>query len=408
MSNTAKELLDILDQVGESASFCVHGSLDPVLAGLDVTGVGPVAFPIGAAEAKELIAVASQAPYGRGEETLVDTEVRRVWQLEPKQFKLTNPAWGSFIEDIVERVTIEFAIHDKVKAQLYKLLIYEKGSLFIPHRDGEKIDRMFATLVVGLPSRHKGGTLIVEHDGQTRRMDFGGKDSEFRVQYAAFYADCRHEIEPVTSGYRVCLVYNLALSGRKRRPTAPKNSAVVSQVVALLKKVFDGDEAPEKIVVPFSHQYTPAGLGPADLKGSDRAVADLLFRAAGQAGCDAYLALLERWETGEPDYESLADSYNSRRRWYDGEDDGYDAEVASMGYLCDWGMTLDKWVDSSGRSRKFGEMEVVSDEFVCDGDFDDSFLPRREELSEATGNAGMTLERWYHVVVVAIWPSKGK
>lgn len=89
MSNTAKELLDILDQVGESASFCVHGSLDPVLAGLDVTGVGSVAFPIGAAEAKELIAVASQAPYGRGEETLVDTEVRRVWQLEPKQFKLS-------------------------------------------------------------------------------------------------------------------------------------------------------------------------------------------------------------------------------------------------------------------------------------------------------------------------------
>ena len=158
MNDTAKQLLHVLDQVGESASFCVHGRLDPVLAGLDVAGVGAIGFPIRAAEAKALIAVASQAPYGRGQETLVDTEVRRVWQLEPKQFKLTNPAWKSFIDNIVEQVKNELAIHDKVKAQLYKLLVYEKGSFFIPHRDGEMSDRMIATLVVGLPSRHNGGT----------------------------------------------------------------------------------------------------------------------------------------------------------------------------------------------------------------------------------------------------------
>jgi hypothetical protein len=186
---------------------------------------------------------------------------------------------------------------------------------------------------------------------------------------------------------------------------APKNSAVVSQVAALLEKVFAGDEAPEKIVVPFCHQYTPAGLAPSDLKGSDRAIADVLFRAAGQAGCEAYLALMERWESGEPDYESIADSYHRRSRWSDGVDDGYDAEVASMGYRCDWGMTLDKWVDASGRPQPFGKVEVVTDEFAWDGEFDDSFLPSRQELSEATGNAGMTLERWYHVGVIAIWPS---
>ena len=35
---------------------------------------------------------------------------------------------------------------------LYKLLLYEPGSFFLPHRDTEKGDRMFATLVIVLPS----------------------------------------------------------------------------------------------------------------------------------------------------------------------------------------------------------------------------------------------------------------
>lgn len=35
---------------------------------------------------------------------------------------------------------------------LYKLLLYEPGSFFLPHRNTGKEDRMFATLVIVLPS----------------------------------------------------------------------------------------------------------------------------------------------------------------------------------------------------------------------------------------------------------------
>lgn len=49
-------------------------------------------------------------------------------------------------------------------AHLYKLLVYEKGGFFLPHRDGEKLDRMVATLVIVLPSIHEGGALILSHD----------------------------------------------------------------------------------------------------------------------------------------------------------------------------------------------------------------------------------------------------
>src|SRR5205085_1311347 len=86
--------------------------------------------------------------------------------------------------------------NQKLQAHLYELLLYEKGSFFLPHRDGEKRDRMVATLVVVLPSSYKGGELVVRHEGEEQTIDFTS-DQPLRIHYAAFYADCEHEIRPL-------------------------------------------------------------------------------------------------------------------------------------------------------------------------------------------------------------------
>lgn len=42
------------------------------------------------------------------------------------------------------------------------------------------------------------------------------------LSYAAFYADCEHEVRPVRSGYRLCLTYNMTLArSRGKRPRLP-------------------------------------------------------------------------------------------------------------------------------------------------------------------------------------------
>lgn len=238
MDSIATELLQVLNGLGDSAAFCATGTVETELPGLEVVGVGEIGVPVSAGDAKRLIKQAAQAPYGRGEETVVDPQVRRVWQLEPTQFALRNAEWKSCVALIVETIRQEFGIAQKVEAQLYKLLVYEKGSFFAPHRDTEKAERMFATLVVCLPSKHEGGTLIVSHDGKTRRIDFGGEASQFQMQFAAFYADCQHEITPVTSGYRVCLVYNLAIAKSKQQPTAPVSGGAIDLVAEALTEDF--------------------------------------------------------------------------------------------------------------------------------------------------------------------------
>ena len=90
MDNIATELLEVLDGLGDSAAFCATGTVGAVLPGLEVVEVGEVGVPVSVADAKRLIKQAAQAPYGRGEETIVDPKVRRVWQLEPSQFALRN------------------------------------------------------------------------------------------------------------------------------------------------------------------------------------------------------------------------------------------------------------------------------------------------------------------------------
>lgn len=439
-----------------------------MLPGLEVVGVGEIGVPVSAGDAKRLIKQAAQAPYGRGEETVVDPKVRRVWQLEPAQFALLNADWKSCLALIVESVRQEFGIAQKVESQLYKLLVYEKGSFFAPHRDTEKAERMFATLVVCLPSKHEGGTLVVSHDGQTRRIDFGGEATQFQMQYAAFYADCQHEITPVTSGYRVCLVYNLAIAKSKQQPSAPVNSEAIDRAADALTKIF-ADKERDKIAIPLKHQYTEAGLGDAEaasvdnsrddeddddfdeeddwddgddslddepdveskpvadhtsasnemgntgkppvlrLKGGDQARMDVLARAAEKVGYQANLALLTHWQSGSVDCSSIdyESSWSRRRRYRDfGDDDDDGMTVSDSGAefeeVYDETMELTHWFDTAGHKLSFQELNLEEAEIVSDVAAKDR--PYRQEVHEATGNEGVSMERWYHQAVVVIWP----
>ena len=171
------EVLDRLDEelarIDRPGSFCASGSVPAVLPGLEVTGLGPVGLPLTVKQAKELIKQCEQAPHGKGEKTLVNTKVRLVWKLDPGRFSLTNPAWNSLIETMVGKVQVELGLEkQKLESHLYDMLLYEPGSFFLAHRDGEKLDRMVATLVVVLPSDYEGGELVVRHDGQERTIDF--------------------------------------------------------------------------------------------------------------------------------------------------------------------------------------------------------------------------------------------
>lgn len=476
-SASEKQLLNALGGLSESIAFCTSGTCPLVLPGLTVAGVGEIALPISIADAQSLIKHSNQAPYGRGEATIVDTDVRRVWQLEPDEFRLENPKWQSFVRDVAASVKSEFGIKQEVTADLYKLLVYEKGSFFVPHRDTEKSHRMFATLVICLPSKHEGGQLVVSHAGQSHVVDFNGKTTNYELQYAAFYADCQHEVRPVTKGYRVCLVYNLAIGGRKKQPAAPEFGNSIESATKAVEAIFEENGQRDMIVVPLLHQYTEAGLAPGasadvsaddegwdeddreeddwdeneegefdegdrldeeddesdeefrneeapgfkklrrvaekslnsdvapaplEFKGADRARAGVLGQVAARTNCRAFVALLTHWQSGSPDYNTI-DYHPYGRRWgSDYEDDGDGSDQAEFEEVFDESISLKHWYTLDGQRQPFDELSIEESDIVSDSSAKDR--PYRQEVQEATGNAGASMERWYHQAVVVLWP----
>ena len=95
---------------------------------------------------------------------------------------------------------------------------------FKPHRDSEKADGMFATMVICISSEHEGGDVVVRL-GQEAKKYSTAMHSEWKCSYLAWYADVLHEVRPVETGARVVLTYNLIYNGQEQIPNPTKATA---------------------------------------------------------------------------------------------------------------------------------------------------------------------------------------
>ena len=197
---------------------------------------------------------------------------------------------------------------------------------------------MFATLVIELPSEYEGAELSVwspltpnEKTSYTFNGGASGSKRKTRssspgMHFAAFYADCYHEVSKLTSGHRVALVYHLTanvvpnpmtshLPSPSPIPSQPADESIAIRLSKLMetydeegdeeypcpwgedcnpykkgtggysmwmKKLEDWPGKPDKLVLVLSHHYTPASLasGITALKGSDRSIVELIRAAA--------------------------------------------------------------------------------------------------------------------------------
>jgi predicted 2-oxoglutarate/Fe(II)-dependent dioxygenase YbiX len=394
MSSTAEELAKALKTIDRPASFSVGGTQQTLAPGLSVQGVGPVALPLIPAQAQQLIAVAQQAPYGRGSETIVDTSVRRTWQISPTELQLTGKQWPKTLEAIVTRVANGLGISNPIDASLYKLLIYNQGSFFVPHRDTEKQAGMFATLVIALPSVSQGGALIVRHKDQEQRYDLQTDDAA-EAAFAAFYADCVHEVVPVTQGHRLVLVYNLLRRGRGPLPKTPEFDVQQTRLTSLLTKWHHAlhqphTDEPLKLIFPLEHAYTPAELSFTALKGGDAGLGSVMTAAAPQAGCDVHLALVSIEESGSAENNGHWGRHNDR-----------DFEIVEMFERI---AVASSWRRPDGTPALFSGLPVKEEEFVPPIRFD-KLKPDEQHFHEATGNEGASYERTYSRAAIIVWPT---
>lgn len=99
-------------------------------------GLGLIPLPLTDRDAKAIISRSAQAPYGHREITAVNTKVRDTWQIEPAKITFQNAAWDVFVRDTVvpsvSQTLNGTAFRTPPRCELYKLLLYETGSQFVP------------------------------------------------------------------------------------------------------------------------------------------------------------------------------------------------------------------------------------------------------------------------------------
>ena len=305
-----KKTLDDIDPPGSFASF---GDIKPLFQNpkIIVSGFGEVSLPLRPESAELLKGLASKAPFGLGADTLYDDNVRQSWQLEPDVVQILGTEWKTMINKILLDAAYDLGISNRnvekmgIKANLYKVLLYEKGGHFKPHRDTEKEEGMFATLVIQLPSNFQGGDVRVSHLGQTKTLE-SSADCDSVLKYSAFYADCEHELLPVTEGWRMCLVYNIVCSSPDQASDlrAFEREKALQETLKVFCAQWRGCPSPPSVLgYSLDHAYTLQRCRFGELKGRDRLVANAMLHAKGDDGSSLFDVLLVVFTLETEDYK---------------------------------------------------------------------------------------------------------
>lgn len=392
MKIASKAILDILKTVEGTGSYFSSGVKDSPLFGLQIKDCGVLGFPTRLNFLQQLYNKAQIAPFGQGNQTVVDDKIRKTRYFGAENIKFINKSsWEkNVLHPILKDVKENLGLQDReIKEDFYKLLIYKKGDFFKLHQDTERGNQMFGTLLIGLPIAHSGGRLQVNFQDQVESFDFSEHCSQFQLPYAAFYADCQHSIAPVESGFRLVLAYNLYQDDKKSSIKSPINEDKINALNGLLERTRSHIEKPLPIVL--DHQYTPTNFSIEKLKSRDILIADIIKQAAQKSDYHHSLALIHYYQIGEPEYV------------YTGGFDGENYAMDTMHEVIDECIELDCFATEDAPG--FDSIKLDFDNLVSDFNLsnnDPLFIDEEGYM----GNYGPTLEYNYYYGSIVIWPKE--
>jgi predicted 2-oxoglutarate/Fe(II)-dependent dioxygenase YbiX len=411
VSGTARErMAEMFRELAEPPASSVYRKLFMTDLSVTVDGLGPLRFPVSEEQATRLRELGHRARFGRGEQTLIDPEVRDTWEI-PKD--LVHIQWTDRFATVVEMMRDELGLpaHCELTPDFHSMLLYETGQFFVTHQDSEKDDSMVGTLVVTLPSEHTGGELLIEHRGETAEY----RGSKVAVSLVAFYADCRHQVLPVRSGNRITLTYNLLLAGESGRAA---EDTLAGELAACLNEHFTTPvtlpygrgqaDPPTRLAYLLDHEYTARGLSWSRLKGADADRAALLRAAANRAGCDVVLALAEiqeTWDAIDSDDADTWHDYDYEEEEEEEEEEGADDRRYVLQDLIDSSITLAHWIGPDDSRPEEISLTLSSTEVAATTPSAE-LTPYASEYEGYMGNYGNTLDRWYRRAALVIWPRK--
>jgi hypothetical protein len=378
-----------------SEPWC-QGTIAEADIGLTIAGVGSVDLPLRPAGVRRLSQVARQAPYGKRTKTIIDTNVRDTLEIDADDVEFSSEFVGAIQGAVAEAAEQLRLDGERLQAELYKLLIYTKGGFFLPHRDSEKRSGMVATMIVVLPSRFGGGDLVVRHGVRRKVFSFDEARKQSKPQFVTLFADCEHEVKKVTSGVRVCLAFNLTLRPARRSRGGSSDSRADPKLQQAVNEWLR-HRGSDPLVFALEHQYTEGGLKPDLLKGTDRELHRNVAAVCGSAGCLLHFGQVSRHLCQFADDGSFGYGRRGYRHW------SGDYSDLDVGEVYEDEIVIDGWKNADGKKVRLASLGAESSQIISATPVE-QWVPTQQDYEGYTGNAGNTLDRWYHKSAIVIWP----
>jgi hypothetical protein len=221
--------------------------------------------------------------FGRGTETVLDTAVRDSMEISADNL---DPKCLRDIECELIYGVRNLCPNNRIQLKPYKLVVYEEGGHFQQHRDTVRGDGHIGTVVVILDSDYTGGELEITHGGRTEVVTGP-------YNWVAMYGDCLHKINPVTSGYRMSLIYDIIATGVKdteddvgdgdlfwtnycKRATPADTVARGADAPAIHSALNQELQNLDSVVICLQHMYPACQAVPGFLKGADAVLYEAL------------------------------------------------------------------------------------------------------------------------------------
>ena len=397
---------------------------------IHVNGYGLLPFPLIKTTVDSIKPLCKQSPYGMGEETLVDITVRNSYQLDPSQFEIKNNLFSTQLDRIIQKkIKSDLGLEGaNICGKIYKLLIYETGGKFDEHKDTEKEDNMFGTLIVQLPSVFTGGDLVVKHLQSSKTFENSSQGSSTHCKFVAHYASCPHQLNEVTSGYRAALIYSLCWDGNGMKPSPYVASTYAVKLTNTMNLLMDLTEV-SYICLGLEYEYSDASVKGKSLKffkGKDKNFVKGLKNALDY---DRVISGKDRWEFFIATANKQIEESGNCQRYIDGRrnawggcgKDCYMEEEMGRSFHVDSFVSLSQ--TSSMPCEKL-RLKIDPEEDIINfprhkvstgkvkrrrkDDSDEEFWGTKdlgEGCSGPSGNEGSTKERWYKKRVLVLWRS---
>lgn len=301
MNEIKQAIADYLDAAADG-SFAASGSLpDAVNPGLLLKGVGKIGLPLSERDAKAIINISRGAPSGESTEENIDESERNTYGVEADQIELRNPRWSKTVQHAMSKSVEQLGVlggESSVRADLRKMLLYKGDGSPNTEHDSFAVSGRFGTLTIMLPSEHEGGEAVVRLGNQKRTLSIT-EPREFSYSYMAWYADADYSVEPIISGYRLVLTYNLIhrtgdIEAARPSSVLNDNRAAIDSALNAWKTRLGDDETTTDILVHlFEGEYLQGKLGLQALEGSDQVQSLRLHEACQEHGLSMFLGQLE-------------------------------------------------------------------------------------------------------------------